>query len=103
MQPPLHARGDNIPVWDEELRAIKFQLQEVKQNMQSRPSSTVNSHFTISIRDKPLPTKFKMPSIDTFDGTIDPVDHVEAYRTRMILHAFPDEIMCRAFPVTLKG
>ncbi|XP_028065475.1 uncharacterized protein LOC114268488 [Camellia sinensis] len=44
-----------------------------------------------------------MPSIDSFDGTTGPVDHLEAYRTLMILDAFPDEIMCQAFPMMLKG
>ncbi|XP_028122570.1 uncharacterized protein LOC114319711 [Camellia sinensis] len=73
------------------------------QNIQSKPSITANSPFVASIRDKSLPSKFKMPSIDSFDGTTDPVDHLETYRTLMILHAFPNEIMCRAFPVTLKG
>ena len=73
------------------------------QNIQHKPSATANSPFVASIRDKPLPAKFKMPTIDSFDGTTDPVDHLETYRTLMVLHAFPDEIMCRAVPVTLKG
>ena len=64
------------------------------QNIQHKPSATANSPFVDSIRDKPLPAKFKMPTIDSFDGTTDPVDHLETYRTLMVLHAFPDEIMC---------
>ena len=103
VQPPLTDHGDNIPLWDAELRAMKLQLQGVMQNIQHKPSVTANSPFVASIRDKPLPAKFKMPTIDSFDGTTDLVDHLETYRTLMILHAFPDEIMCRAFPVTLKG
>ncbi|XP_028097772.1 uncharacterized protein LOC114297541 [Camellia sinensis] len=82
---------------------MKLQLQRIMQNIQNKPFSTANSLFTASNRDKPLPPKFKMPSIDTFDGTTDPVNHVEVYRTLRILHAFPDEIMCRSFLVTLKG
>lgn len=71
--------------------------------MQNKASSTANSPFATSIKDKPLPPKFKMLSIDTFDGTIGHVHHLEAYKTLMILHVFPDEIMCHAFPVALKG
>lgn len=82
---------------------MKLKLQEVMQNIQHKPSTTANSPLVASIRDKPLPAKFKMPTIDSFDGTTDPVDHLVTYRTLMILHAFPDEIMCRTFPVTLKG
>ena len=61
------------------------------------------SPFTQAVMDYPLPPKFKMPTIDTFDGSKDPVDHLETFRALMHLQAIPDEIMCRAFPVTLKG
>ena len=53
--------------------------------------------------DKSLPPKFKLPTLKPFDGTTDPVDHLEAFRSFMILHGTPDEIMCRAFPTTLTG
>lgn len=52
---------------------------------------------------EPLPRKFKMQHLDTFGGTTDPLDHLETYKNLMMLQAVPDEIMCRAFPVTLKG
>ncbi|XP_059669890.1 uncharacterized protein LOC132315551 [Cornus florida] len=51
----------------------------------------------------PLPSKFRMPTIESFDGTKDPLDHLETFQALMHLHAMPDEIMCRAFPTTLKG
>ena len=45
----------------------------------------IDSFFTASINSHPLPPKFKMPSLDSYDGTR------------------PDEIMCRAFLTSLKG
>lgn len=71
--------------------------------MQNKPFSTINSPFAASIKDKPLSPKFKMLSIDTFDGTTNPVDHLKAYKPLMILYVFPDEITRHAFPVMLKG
>ncbi|KAH7846136.1 hypothetical protein Vadar_010382 [Vaccinium darrowii] len=44
-----------------------------------------------------------MPHLDAFGGTTDPLDHLETYKNLMMPQAAPDEIMCRAFPVTLKG
>uniref|UniRef100_A0A2N9IQQ3 RNA-directed DNA polymerase n=1 Tax=Fagus sylvatica TaxID=28930 RepID=A0A2N9IQQ3_FAGSY len=44
-----------------------------------------------------------MPSLETFDGSKDPLDHLESFKTVMCLQGVPDEIMCRAFPTTLKG
>ena len=59
--------------------------------------------FTASINGHPLPPKFKIPSLDSYDGTHDPFDHIATFKTTMHLQGIPDEIMCRAFPTTLKG
>ncbi|XP_059446601.1 uncharacterized protein LOC132178164 [Corylus avellana] len=50
-----------------------------------------------------MPDKFKMPRVDKYDGSGDPSDHMESFRAHIILHDTPDEIACRAFPLTLKG
>jgi len=62
-----------------------------------------DSPFTASINSHLLPLKFKMPSLDSYDGTHDPFDHIATFKTMMHLQGVPDEIMCRAFPTTLKG
>ena len=62
-----------------------------------------DSPFVPSINSHPLPSKFKMPSLDSYDGTHDPFDHIATFKTTMHLQGVPDEIMCRAFPTTLKG
>ncbi|XP_058202888.1 uncharacterized protein LOC131317346 [Rhododendron vialii] len=51
----------------------------------------------------PLPRKFKMPQLEAFNGSTDPVDHLETYKSLMHLQTVRDEVMCRTFPVTLKG
>ena len=62
-----------------------------------------DSLFTASINDHPLPPKFKMSSLDSYDGTRDPFDHIATFKTTMHLQGVLDEIMCRAFPTTLKA
>ena len=44
-----------------------------------------------------------MPPIEAFDGTKDPVDHLNTYKTQMKLHGYHDPVRCRAFTITLKG
>ena len=44
-----------------------------------------------------------MPSLDSYDGMRDPCDHIATFKTTMHLQGVPDEIMCKAFPTTLKG
>ena len=62
-----------------------------------------DSPFTASINLFPLPHKFRMPQIDSYDEVKDPLDHLETFKTLMHLQGVANEIMCRAFPTTLKG
>ena len=62
-----------------------------------------DSPFTASINSHPLPPKFKISSLDSYDGMRDPFDHIDTFKTIMHFQGVPDEIMCRAFPTTLKG
>ena len=51
----------------------------------------------------PLPTKFRMPQIEAFDGLKDLIDHLNTYKNQMELHGYQDPMRCRAFAITLKG
>ena len=61
------------------------------------------SSFTAEVLHFPLPAKFNMPQIEAFDGTKDPIDHLNTYKNQMELHGYQDPVRCRAFVVTLKG
>ena len=61
------------------------------------------SPFTAEVLHFPLPTKFRMPQIEAFDGMKDPVDHLNTYKNQMELHGYQDPVRCRAFAITLKG
>ena len=82
-------------------------MDEMRENMRrANPVDDLvhqtDSPFTTSINSYPLPPKFKMPSLDSYDGTRDPFDHIATFKTMMYLQGVPNEIMCRAFPTTLK-
>ena len=83
-------------------------MDEMRENMRSaNPVEDLvhrtDSPFTALINGHPLPPKFKMPSLDSYDGTHDPFDHIATFKTTIHLQGVPDKIMCRAFPTTLKG
>ena len=61
------------------------------------------SPFTVGVLHFPLPTKFRMPQIKTFNETKDPIDHLNTYKNQIELHGYQDPIRCRAFAITLKG
>ena len=63
----------------------------------------MDSPFTASITSFPIPSKFCMPQVEAYDGSKDLLDHLESFKTLMHLQGVADEIMCWAFPTTLKG
>ena len=62
-----------------------------------------NSPFTNEILNRPHPPKFRLPQLESYDGSKDPLDHIESFKTLMLLQMTLDEVMCRSFPKTLKG
>ena len=63
----------------------------------------MNSPFTNEVLNHPLPPKFCLPQLESYDGSKDPLNHIESFKTLMLLQMTPDEVMCRAFLTTLKG
>ena len=63
----------------------------------------MNSPFTNEVLNHPLPPKFCLPQLESYDGSKDPLDHIESFKTLMLLHMTPDKVICRAFLTTLKG
>ena len=61
------------------------------------------SPFTAEVLRYPLPAKFRMPQVETFNGVKDPFDHLNTYKNQMELHGYQDPVRCRAFATTLKG
>jgi hypothetical protein len=92
------------------MKAMRAQMGEMKDEFKGRATKNIDdlvqgtdSPFTEKVISFPLPSKFRMPSLEIFDGSKDPLDHLESFKTVMCLQGVPDEIMCRAFPTTLKG
>ena len=93
-----------------EMQVMKEQMEVMMNAFKGRVSSDLdnlvnktNSLFTPFINSFPLPQKFRMPQIKSYDEVKDPLDHLETFKTLMHLQGVLDEIMCRAFPTTLKG
>lgn len=57
--------------------------------------------FISRINHTKIPSKFKLPQMDQFDGIGDLVNHVSLFRTKMMLQNINDGTLCRVFPSTL--
>ena len=98
-----------LPVFAK-MQAMKEQMKVTMNALKGRVSNDLDdlvnrtdSLFTAAVNSFPLPHKFRMPHIDSYDGVKDPLDHLETFKTLMHLQGVADEIMCRAFLTTLKG
>ena len=85
---------------------MKRAMEEMKDSMRRENHvddliHRTDSLFITSITSHPLPSKFKMPTLDSYDGMRDPCDHIATFKTTMHLQGVPDEIMCRVFPTML--
>ncbi|GKV11131.1 hypothetical protein SLEP1_g22413 [Rubroshorea leprosula] len=59
----------------------------------------LNTNITL----EPYPTGFKIPQLETYDGTKDPDDHLHAFYSCMQAQNASDALMCKIFPSTLRG
>ena len=98
-----------LPLVFTEMQAMKEQMEVMMNALKGRVSSNLDdlvnrtdSPFTAVVNSFPLPHKFRMPHIDSYDGVKDLLDHLETFKILMHLQGVADEIMCRAFPTTLK-
>ena len=93
---------------EREIDQMRKAMDEMRENMRrANPVEDlvhrIDFPFTASINGHRLPLKFKMPSLDSYDGMRDPFDHIATFKTTMHLQGVLDEIMCRAFPTILNG
>jgi len=64
---------------------------------------TFANPFSQEIIEAPHPKKFKMLSVEPFDGATNPDDHLDVYKAQMYVLDVDDVISCRYFPTTLRG
>ena len=106
-----HSRGTasrRVSYLERKMDEMKRAMEEMSENIRRMNHvddlvHRTDSFFIASINSHPFPSKFKMPSLDSYDGTRDPCDHIATFETTMHLQGVPNEIMCKAFPTTLKG
>ena len=90
-------------------RNMRKEMDELKSSIKDKGGENLdgmirrtNSPFTTEVLNHPLPPKFHLLQLESYDGSKDPLDHIKSFKTLMLLQMTPGKVMCRAFPTTLK-
>ena len=64
---------------DELRKAIKRQTDRSLDKM----VRTTDSSFTTAVLECPVPSKFRLPQLEPFNGLKDPLDHLNTFKTTL--------------------
>ncbi|RWW53182.1 hypothetical protein BHE74_00040350 [Ensete ventricosum] len=100
--------SDSTNSMREQLRQVNQRIDEVQRDFvrsKEKVGETTKggSPFAPKILDKPIPSSFRLPALEPYDGSTDPTEHVTAFRAQMALYDTSDALMCRTFLMTLRG
>ena len=77
---------------ENELRNMRKEMDELKSTMKDKGGENLDgmiqrtdSSFTNEVLNHPLPPKFHLPQLESYDDSKDPLDHIESFKTLMLL------------------
>ncbi|RWW76371.1 hypothetical protein BHE74_00015534 [Ensete ventricosum] len=99
--------SDSISSLREQLRLVNQRLDDVRRTLRMKlehaEGTLYGSPFVQKIQDTHIPSHFCLPMLEAYDSNSDSTEHVAAFYAQMTLYDTSDAIMCRAFPMTLRG
>ena len=100
---PDKQNSDLLREMRKEMDELRNAIKEKTDRSIDRMVRAMDSPFTSAVLECPVPSKFRLPQLEPFDGLRDPQDHLNTFKMTLGLQQPPDEILCRSFPTTLKG
>lgn len=102
--------GEDSTRMENELHNMRKEIDKLKSAVKDKGGENLDwmirrtdSSFITEVLNRPFPLKFRLPQSELYDSFKDPLDHIESFKTLMLLQMTPNEVMCKAFPTTLKG
>ncbi|KAL3729831.1 hypothetical protein ACJRO7_026904 [Eucalyptus globulus] len=93
------AKLDSVPKTDQDERVAKLE-----EKMRQLQESQMSLPFDLSVYEKvKMPSKFKMPEFEKYDGTSCPKSHLQMYHVRMAQHVKNEPLMIQSFHASLTG
>ncbi|GKV29298.1 hypothetical protein SLEP1_g38237 [Rubroshorea leprosula] len=106
-QDQSHIAPAQQPIPDDVTRRLDSLEKLVAEHRSAPPlhhaTTSIPHPLNTNITLEPYPTGFKIPQLETYDGTKDPDDHLHAFYSCMQAQNAFDALMCKIFPSTLRG
>ncbi|GKV02675.1 hypothetical protein SLEP1_g15073 [Rubroshorea leprosula] len=89
---------------ERQLRDVQKSIDELKSPRSHQQTVDLDSApLNMSITVEPYQEGFKIPHLETYDGSGDPDEHLHTYQPIMRIQNANDATMCKVFPTTLKS
>ncbi|GKV05301.1 hypothetical protein SLEP1_g17330 [Rubroshorea leprosula] len=89
---------------ERQLRDVQKSIDELKSPRSHQQTLDLdNAPLNLSITAEPYQEGFKIPHLETYDGSGDPDEHLHTYQAIMRIQNANDAMMCKVFPATLKS
>ncbi|GKV51996.1 hypothetical protein SLEP1_g58606 [Rubroshorea leprosula] len=89
---------------ERQLREVQKSIDELKSPRSHQQTLDLDSApLNLSITAEPYQEGFKIPHLETYDGSGDPDEHLHTYQAIMRIQNANDAMMCKVFPATLKS
>ncbi|GKU87084.1 hypothetical protein SLEP1_g1535 [Rubroshorea leprosula] len=89
---------------ERQLRDVQQSIDELKSPRSHQQTLDLDSApLNLSITAEPYQEGFKIPHLETYDGSGDPDEHLHTYQAIMRIQNANNAMMCKVFPATLKS
>ncbi|GLU23140.1 hypothetical protein SLE2022_391670 [Rubroshorea leprosula] len=89
---------------ERQLQDVQKSINELKSPRSYQQTLDLDSApLNLSITAEPYQEGFKIPHLETYDGSGDPDEHLHTYQAIMRIQNANDAMMCKVFPATLKS
>ena len=85
MDPSDGASNNLLKSMRKDMVEFKNAMREKMDNNLDKMVKMTKSPFTIEVLECPLPPKFRLPQLESFDGLRDPLDHITTFKMTLSL------------------
>ena len=82
--------GEDSTRVENKLRNMRKEIDELNSAMKEKGRENMDGMiwrmdlpFTTEVLNRPFPPKFRLPYLESYDGSKDPLDHIESFKTLM--------------------